>query len=72
MGASKVHDRIVAKGYSQCPGVDFTETFAHTLCPATLCFIIAMVMIEDWELPFVDITSALEEDIYMLFFYLFF
>jgi len=41
---------IIAKGYSQYPGVDFTETFAHTLCPATLHFIIAMVTIEDWEL----------------------
>ena len=42
--------RIVAKGYSQRPGIDFTDTFAHTLHPATLRFIIAMVTIEDWEL----------------------
>ena len=62
--------RIVAKGYPQRPGIDFTDTFAHTLHPATLRFIIAMVTIEDWELRSVDITSAftngvLEEEIYM-------
>ena len=62
--------RIVAKGYSQRPGIDFTDTFAHTLHPATLRFTIAVVTIEDWELRSVDITSAftngeLEEDIYM-------
>ena len=62
--------RIVAKGYSQRPGIDFTDTFAHTLRPATLHLIIAMVTIENRELRSVDITSAftngeLEEDIYM-------
>ena len=27
---------LVAKGYTQCPGYDYTEVFAPTFCPASL------------------------------------
>ena len=62
--------RFVAKGYSQCPGLDYTESFAPTFCPATLCIIMALAASEDLELCSVDITSAftngdLDEEIYM-------
>jgi hypothetical protein len=33
---------IVAKGYSQRPGLDYNESFAPTFHPATLCIIMAM------------------------------
>jgi len=32
--------RILAKGYSQRPGLDYNESFAPTFCPATLRIII--------------------------------
>jgi len=62
--------RIITKGYSQCPGLDYTESFAPTFRPATLRIIMAMPAVEDLELCSVDITSAfmngdLDEEIYM-------
>jgi len=54
--------RIVAKGYSQCPGLDYNESFAPTFRPATLPIIMAMAAVEDLELRSVDITSAFMND----------
>jgi hypothetical protein len=41
---------IVAKGFSQRPGIDFNETFAPTTKWATLRVIFALAALEDWEL----------------------
>ena len=62
--------RLVAKGCSQRPGVDFNEVFAPTFRPAALRLILALAAAEDLHLRSIDISSAftygdLEEDIYM-------
>jgi len=62
--------RIVAKGYSQRPGLDFTEVFAPTARPASIRLILALAAIEDLHLRSVDISHAfingkLDEEIYM-------
>ena len=62
--------RIVAKGYSQRPGIDYNEVFAPTFRPATLRLVAALAAIEDLELRSVDISAAftqgdLDETIYM-------
>ncbi|KAI0923982.1 hypothetical protein AcV5_010529 [Taiwanofungus camphoratus] len=62
--------RVVAKGYSQRPGFDYTEVFAPTFRLASLRLILALAAIEDLELRSVDISSAflngdLDEEIYM-------
>jgi len=53
---------LVAKGYSQHPGLDYNESFASTIRPATLCIIMALAATEDLELWSVDITSAFTDD----------
>ena len=62
--------RVVAKGYSQCPGFNFKETFAPTVCYSTIHTILAIAALEDLELRSVDISCAylngtLEEEIYI-------
>jgi hypothetical protein len=61
---------LVAKGYSQCPGFDFKETFAPTVCYSTIRIVLALAALEDLELRSIDISHAylngtLEEEIYM-------
>jgi len=50
--------RVVAKGYKQRPGLDFTETFAPTVKYSALRTILAIAAIEDLELESVDISTA--------------
>ncbi|KAJ3551307.1 hypothetical protein NP233_g13104 [Leucocoprinus birnbaumii] len=62
--------RIVAKGYSQRPGYDYTEVFAPTFRPASLRLIFALAAREGYKLRSLDISSAftygeLDEVIYM-------
>ncbi len=62
--------RVVAQGFSQRPGFDFTETWAPTAKMASIQAILATAGFEDWDIEQVDISSAflngeLEEDITM-------
>jgi len=62
--------RVVAQGFAQRPGFDFTETFAPTPKWAALRAILALAAIEDLELESVDISAAylngeLQEEVYM-------
>jgi len=62
--------RLVAKGYAQKHGVDYTDTFAPTARFAALRTIIALAAIEDWELESIDISTAflngdIDTDVYM-------
>jgi hypothetical protein len=50
--------RLVAQGFSQRPGVDFTETFAPTTKWAALRSIFALAAFEDLEFESVDISNA--------------
>ena len=62
--------RLVTKGYSQCPGFDYTEVFAPTFCYAAIWTIIMLAAVNDLHLCSVNISHAflngdLEETIYM-------
>ncbi|CCA74092.1 hypothetical protein PIIN_08046 [Serendipita indica DSM 11827] len=67
---SKYKGRIVAKGYAQREGIDYTETFAPTARFGALRTIIALAALEDWELESVDISTAflngeIDAEVYM-------
>src|SRR6266516_3232686 len=62
--------RLVAEGFAQRPGFDFTETFAPTPRWAALRAILALAAIEDLALESVDISAAdlngkLKEEVFM-------
>src|ERR1700722_13178988 len=62
--------RVVAQGFAQHSGFDYTETFAPTPKWPALRAILALAALEDLHLESVDISSAflnrkLEEEVYM-------
>jgi len=61
---------IVAKGFSQIPGEDFTNTFSSVAKFSTLRILLSYVAYLNWHLHHVDIVATylhgpLDEDIYM-------
>ena len=62
--------RLVALGYSQVPGVDFTDNYAPVVNDVTMRIIIVLYVILDWYAEGIDIETAflhgdLEEEIFM-------
>ena len=69
-GTWKYKVRLVACGYSQIAGHDFNETFAPTAKFKSICIVLNLAAIFDWDLHGIDIENAflesdLEETIYM-------
>jgi len=65
----KFKARIVAKGFSQIPGEDFSEIFSSVAKFLTLCIFLSYMAFLDWEVHHVDVVATylhglLKEDIY--------
>ncbi|KAG8491363.1 hypothetical protein CXB51_014484 [Gossypium anomalum] len=62
--------RLVAKSYSQIPGLDFTDVFSPVVKHSSIRALLSIVAMHDLELEQLDVKTAflhgeLEEDIYM-------
>ncbi|KAG8489132.1 hypothetical protein CXB51_017197 [Gossypium anomalum] len=62
--------RLVTKGYSQIPGVDFTDLFSPVVKHSSIRALLGIVAMHDLELEQLDVKTIflhreLEEDIYM-------
>ena len=62
--------KLVAKGYSQIPGVDFTDVFSPVVKHSSIWALLGIVAMHDLELEQLDVKIAflhreLEDDIYM-------
>ena len=62
--------RLVAKRFSQIPGLDFTDNFSPVVNDMTFRVILTRMLIEKWDVKIVDIDTAfltgeLEHEIYM-------
>lgn len=67
---SRYKARLVAQGFSQKPGIDFTETFAPVAKTDSIRLLLAFAAANNYEIHQVDVKSAflngkLEETIYM-------
>ena len=64
------HAKLVALGYSQVPGVNFTENYAPVINNITMRTILVIMSLLGWKGEIVDMETAflyrkLEEEIYM-------
>ena len=64
------HARLVAKGFSQIPRVDFTDNYSNVVNDVTFRVVVARMIIENLKGKVVDIYNAflngdLKHDIYM-------
>ena len=64
------HARLVAKGFSQIAGVDFTDNYSPVVNDVTFRVVVARMIIENMKGKVVDIDNAflngdLEHEIYM-------
>ncbi len=67
---SRYKARLVAQGYSQIPGVDYTETFAPVVRLESVHATLGIAAIKDLKISQMDVKGAylngeLEEEIYM-------
>ena len=61
---------MVAKGYSQIPGIDYNEVFSPVVKHSSIRTLLSIVALNDFDLEQLDVKTAflhgeLEEDIYM-------
>ena len=66
----KLKARLVAQGFSQRPGVDFTDTFAPTARMATIRTVLAVASKKSWSVFQMDVKLAflngeLKEEVYV-------
>ena len=62
--------QLVAKGFTQTYGIDYTETFAPVAKVNIVCVLLSVATNLDWSLQQLDIKNAflndnLEEEVYM-------
>ncbi|GAU27211.1 hypothetical protein TSUD_108020 [Trifolium subterraneum] len=67
---NKYKARLVARGFLQTPGFDFTETFSPVIKPTTIRIILTLVVTYKWLIQQIDVKNAflngvLQEEVYM-------
>ncbi|KAH9747507.1 hypothetical protein KPL70_004741 [Citrus sinensis] len=68
---SKYTARLVAKGFHQTAGIDYSETFSPVVKSLTMRLILSLTVMQGWKVRQIDVNNAflngdLSEDVYMI------
>jgi hypothetical protein len=50
--------RYVLRGFNQCPGVNYDETFSPVVKPATIWTVLTLALARDWPVHQLDVRNA--------------
>lgn len=50
--------QLVARGFSQVPGIDFLETFSLVIKPATIHIVLTFALSHNWEIHQLDVKNT--------------
>lgn len=50
--------RLMAKGFSQRPGIDFFETYSLVIKPVTIRLILSLAVSRGWSMNQLDVNNA--------------
>ena len=53
----RFRERLVARGYTQIPGVDFTENYSPVVTEVTLSIILLMRLINKWDSQTIEVEK---------------